>query len=269
MDIIFKWPPSRWQACGIHLAASFTIGGLFAMASYFLWYPQPLLALQGGLLVMGVLLGVDMILGPLMTLLVYSPRKPRKEIRFDLAVIVTVQLAAFVYGSWVIYSERPQYLVFAQSQFFVVRGPESLGVPDDAVMDKSPRYGVVGPRVVYAAIPAEHVFNGSALMAAIMGDPTFALDATTYRPFPHNLSALQSEAMDAKEVLPELGDAPAEMTRSAGIPLSDLSFFLVKGKAVSGVAVLRQQTGELLGIVNVDLLRKRDPINAPENPGRS
>ena len=236
------------------------IGGLFALATYFLWYPQPLLALQGGLLVMGVLLGVDVVLGPLMTLLVFSPHKPRRELRFDLAVIVTVQLAAFMYGSWVVYSERPQYLVFAQSQFFVVRGSESNGLPDKTELDRSPRYGVVGPRVVHATIPAEYVFNGSALLAAIMGDPTFALDATAYRPFPHNLGNVQSEALDAKEILLELGDAPARLAQAKGITVSGLSFFQIKGRISSGVAVLHQQTGELLGILDVDLRRRKNPV---------
>lgn len=269
MMISGHWPATRWQAFGIHLAASFTIGGLFALATYFLWYPQPLLALQGGLLVMGILLGVDVVLGPLMTLLVFSARKPRKELRFDLAVIVSVQLAAFVYGGWVVYSERPQYLVFAHSQFFVVRGPESLGLPDEAVLEKSPRYGLFGPRVVYAAIPAEHVASGSALLAAVFGDPSFALDATAYRPFPHNLGNVQSEALNAKEILPELGEAPARVAQTRGIAVSDLSFSQIKGRTSSGVAVLRQQTGELLDILNVDLRRGKNAVGTPETSGRS
>lgn len=263
------WPATRGQAFGIHLAASFLIGGLFALATYFLWYPQPLLALQGGVLVMGVLLGVDVVLGPLMTLLVFSPRKPKRELRLDLAVIVTVQLAAFLYGGWVVYSERPQFLVFAQSQFFVIRGPEINGLPDEAVLEKSPLYGLTGPRVVYATIPAEHVANGSALLASVFGDPTFALDATAYRPYPHNLGNLQSEALDAKEILPELGESPARLANAKGIAASDLMFFQVKGRTSSGVAVLRQQTGELLGILNVDLRRGKNAVGTPDAGGRS
>lgn len=262
-------PATRQQAFGVHLVASFVIGGLFAVATYFLWYPQPLLAMEGGLLVMGVLLGADVILGPLMTLLVFSPRKPRRELRFDLAVIVTVQLAAFIYGGWVVYSERPKYLVFAHSQFFVVRGTDINGLPDEKVLDKSPRYGLIGPSVLYATIPAEHIQNGSALLAAIFGDPTFALDATAYRPFPHELGKVQPEALNAKEMLSELGEEPAILAKTKGIAVSDLSFFQVKGRASSGVAVLHQQTGELLDILDVDLRRERKPIETPDARGRS
>lgn len=263
------WPSTRWQAFGIHLAASFMIGGLFALTTYFLWYPQPLLALQGGLLVMGILLGVDVILGPLMTLLVFSSRKPIRELRFDLAVIVTVQMAAFIYGGWIVFSERPQYLVFAHSKFFVVRGPEINGAPDEAVLLKSQRYGVVGPRVVYAVIPAEHVASGSALLAAVFGDPSFALDATSYRAFPHDLGKVLSEAQDVQEILPELGEAPATLAKSNGIAVNDLLFFQIKGRVSTGVAVIRQQTGELLYILDVNLSRQKKPISAPETGGRS
>ena len=122
---------------------------------------------------------------------------------------------------------------------------------------------------LYAMIPAEHIQNGSALLAAILGDPTFALDATAYRPFPHDLGKVQSEALNAKEVLAELGEGPVSLAKAKGIAVSDLSFFLVKGRASSGVAVLRQQTGELLDILDVDLRRKSKPIATPDAGGRS
>ncbi len=218
---------------------------------------------------MGVLLGVDVVLGPLLTLLVFSPRKPRRELRFDLSVIVMLQLAAFMYGSWVVYSERPQYLVFAHSKFFVVRGPEMNGIPEEAVLGKSPRFGAVGPRVVYAAIPSEYILNGSALLAAVFDDPTFSLDANSYRPFPHSLGNVQSEALDAKVILTELGEAPARLAQIKGIAVSDLSFFQIKGRTSSGLAVLHKGTGELLDILDVDLRRQKNPAGARESGERS
>ncbi len=60
---------------------------------------------------MFVLVGVDLVMGPLLTLIVYKQGKP--GLKFDLSFIATVQLVALIYGSYTLFSERPSYLVFA------------------------------------------------------------------------------------------------------------------------------------------------------------
>jgi hypothetical protein len=56
------------------------------------WYPQHYFAAMGGTTLILLLIGVDVVIGPLITLIVFDPKK--KSLRFDLAVIAVLQLGA-------------------------------------------------------------------------------------------------------------------------------------------------------------------------------
>jgi hypothetical protein len=65
--------------------------------------------------VMMIMAGVDIALGPLVTLIVFNPAK--KSLRFDMACVVSVQLAFLLYGASGLYSGRPAFIVFAENRF--------------------------------------------------------------------------------------------------------------------------------------------------------
>ena len=58
-----------------------------------------------------MLIGVDLILGPLLTLIVFKQGKP--GLKFDLTVIAFTQIVALIYGTYTLYTEKPDYMVFA------------------------------------------------------------------------------------------------------------------------------------------------------------
>ena len=87
---------NRWKASALHLALSAAIGVAVVALMLALWYPQPYFAAMGGDTLILLLIGVDVVIGPLITLIVFDPKK--KSLRFDLAVIAVLQLAALVYG---------------------------------------------------------------------------------------------------------------------------------------------------------------------------
>ena len=102
---------TRFQASRIHFAISAAIVGTVLAIVFLAWYPGPTFEIAGARAPVFVLIGVDLVLGPLLTLIVYKEGK--KGLKFDLGFIATVQLVALVYGSFTLYSERPSYLVFA------------------------------------------------------------------------------------------------------------------------------------------------------------
>ena len=85
---------------------------------FFFWYPGPTFEIAGATNPMFILIGVDLVLGPLLTLIVYKQGKP--GLLFDLWFIALVQLAALVYGSFTLYSERPHFLVFSVDRITLV-----------------------------------------------------------------------------------------------------------------------------------------------------
>lgn len=109
----------RGIAFGKHVL--FSVGLLLlALGIVFgLWYPPDLLqatSIKNFLLVM---LGVDLVLGPVLTFIVY--KHERKKLLFDLSVILLVQLLAYGYGLWSMAKSRPVWLAFVVDDFELVR----------------------------------------------------------------------------------------------------------------------------------------------------
>jgi hypothetical protein len=113
---------SRGRAFLTHLGVSATIVGAACAVIFFVWYPHPYFLATGAWTVLRVLIGVDLGVGPLLTLIVFKPGK--RGLKLDLAVIATVQLVAFLYGVTSIYQGRPYFTVFAVDRFYVLAGDE-------------------------------------------------------------------------------------------------------------------------------------------------
>ena len=109
---------NRWKASALHLAISAVIATTVVALMLALWYPQHYFAAMGGATLVLLLIGIDVVVGPLFTLIVYDPKK--KNLRFDLAVIAALQLAALAYGCSIMFNARPVYSVFVVDRFEVV-----------------------------------------------------------------------------------------------------------------------------------------------------
>lgn len=115
---------SRLRAAVIHLGVSALIGVTVAALAMGLWYPWPYRDLSGGLFLVGLLVVVDVVLGPVLTLVVFKPEKGRKELWLDMLVVVCLQCLALSYGLWSLWTARPVQLVYEYGQFGVVRAAE-------------------------------------------------------------------------------------------------------------------------------------------------
>ena len=121
----------RLRASGIHLGASVAVAAAAALLVFGLWYPYPYREISGGRDLFALLIAVDVVIGPLITLAVFDRRKPWGVLRRDLAVVAALQLVALGYGLWTVAIARPVHLVFEVDRFRVVHGvdvpPQLLG----------------------------------------------------------------------------------------------------------------------------------------------
>jgi hypothetical protein len=113
---------TRTRAALTHLAICIVVALVLLSLFWWVWYPSPLFQAVGGTHIFLLLLGIDVALGPLLTLVVFNPAK--KSLKFDLAVIAAVQIAALVYGVFTLLSGRPVYIVNAGYRFDVVQASE-------------------------------------------------------------------------------------------------------------------------------------------------
>ena len=109
---------SRLRAASIHLSICAGVGALLLALFWIIWYPSPLFRAVGGLDIFLMLLGIDVTLGPLLTLIVYKTGK--KTLKFDLGVIALVQVLAMAYGVHTLLVARPVYLAGLGHRFEVI-----------------------------------------------------------------------------------------------------------------------------------------------------
>lgn len=115
---------NRWKASAIHLTISLALASTIATLLYFLWFPSPYFGATNASRLIMLLIGVDIGIGPLLTLLVVSPRKSRKLLKLDLSVIAILQTIAFAYGIYVIAAARPVFVLAAVDRLVLVTANE-------------------------------------------------------------------------------------------------------------------------------------------------
>lgn len=107
-----------------HLAVSVLVAALCAALVFGVWYPYPYSQLAGGRELFMIVVAVDVIIGPLLSLVVFNPAKPRRELWRDLGIIFVIQAAALGYGLHSVAQARPVYLAFEADRFRVVAVPD-------------------------------------------------------------------------------------------------------------------------------------------------
>ena len=84
----------RLQASGVHLALSLLVASTAFALVYFVWFPNDYWEMAGGRELFWLVVSVDIVLGPLVTLAIFNPGKGWRRLKWDLVVVATLQLAA-------------------------------------------------------------------------------------------------------------------------------------------------------------------------------
>lgn len=191
----------KLKAFGWHLVASLLIATVSLGVVFFVWYPQPLYQATGVIKIFLIMLGIDIILGPLLTFIVYKPKK--RTLKFDLAVIVLIQLAAFIYGFYHVYDGRPVWIAYNVDRFDLVKNNE---IDNRKLTEALPMYQKVsqsGARYVAAVIPTDN----SEILNEILFDEIGSGIAPSQRPELYQpLSAIDDVMMNRAKPIDELYD---------------------------------------------------------------
>lgn len=160
---------ARWKAALTHLGLSATVAGIAAILVFVLWFPYPYREISGGRELFFLVVSVDVVMGPLITLVIFNPRKTWRELRKDLAVIALLQLAALGYGLWSVFEARPVQLVYEYGRFGVVHAAEL----DAAQFSQAPTgitpNPITGPGLVSLRAFKDNAEQTSATLAALAG----------------------------------------------------------------------------------------------------
>ena len=151
----FKGPAlkTKIKATAVHMSLSIAVFAYLAYQIYFNWYPQPYFEVDGGWQGIRLVAAVDLVLGPLVTFLIFDLSKRTREIVFDLAVILVIQFGALGYGIYATYTQRPVAIVLID-EFVVPTIMEHFGgkLESTAQLEK---YSDEEPPIIYADMPLD------------------------------------------------------------------------------------------------------------------
>lgn len=144
---------TRWKAAGIHLLISAAVVGALGGLMLSTWYARGLFQFAHADRLLLLVGGIDVIAGPLLTLLIY--RVGKKGLKLDLGLIALAQIAFLGYGLSVVWASRPVFLVALPQRIQLVFaheiGADALPV-SEGPLPRS-RLPWLGPELVGARRP--------------------------------------------------------------------------------------------------------------------
>src|SRR5580698_552986 len=193
----------RLKAFGLHLLGSFLALSVVLGALYLGWYHWPGWHLTEAVHVVVVMVSVDVVIGPLITLVIANERKPRRELARDIAIIVAVQLAALGYGTTTLWNGRPLYYAFSVDCLEVVQASdidaEARKASDRQKLALGPHWYSL-PRWIWAPLPKDPDEAQKIVAAALQGGADVTALPQYYKPWDQGLKDLRAQLKKVDEI---------------------------------------------------------------------
>ncbi|EIJ34292.1 TfpX/TfpZ family type IV pilin accessory protein [Thiothrix nivea] len=240
----------KLKAASIHLAISAFIIACFLSIVLLVWYPAPFPELSGLNHILAILIGVDLVLGPLLTFIIFKKQKP--SLKFDLSVIASVQLAALIYGAFSIFQGHPAYIVYAVDRFELV--PAQDVAPEKAKYDEFKISKLGFPKLAYAKKPEDSETRNKLLFEVLSGQPDIERRPEYYEPF----DKFAAEAMRKGLTQQQLGSTPENRQKleafleKHGKTAADYAFLPLVGKEKDVLWVWDKASTQPVGTLDID-----------------
>lgn len=189
----------KFKAFAIHFAATLAVALIAAALFFFVWFPAPFHEMVGGSELFMLVVGCDLALGPLVSLVIYNSRKSRRELYLDYSLVALVQVSALVYGMFVSFDARPVYVVFVKDRLEVVTAGE---IADEelqaaAVPPEYRKRPLFGPKLVSTQIKAEDFLD--ALDHGLAGRDV-SVRPKFFVPYETDLELVRAKALPLEEL---------------------------------------------------------------------
>ncbi|MDK1684500.1 TfpX/TfpZ family type IV pilin accessory protein [Acinetobacter terrestris] len=229
-----------------HLSISFLIALLVIGLVFFVWYPAPLAKAVGVINIFLMMLAIDVIVGPILGLLIYKEGK--KILKFDLTVIITIQIIALCYGIYSIEQGRPAWLAYNIDRFDLVRKNEIF---EDNISKALPQFQNISwlkPQYVAVQLAKDKNQRNDDMFAEVLGGISLAQRPERYVDFVQAKEQIQQRAKKI-ELLKKYNDKIDVEKILAKYPQTT-AFLPMKASAVD-MTVLIDQKANVVEIVDL------------------
>lgn len=222
------------------------------------WYRWPGWYLADATRVALVMLVVDLGLGPLLTLVIASPQKPRRALARDVAAIVVVQLAALTYGAISLWNGRPLYYAFSENCLSLVQAYDIESAAAALGRERNPSlaphwYSL--PRWIWAPLPDDAAEARKIVGSAVSGGADVSAMPIYYRSFADGLPALRrqlKEVDDIKFFSPAQKQVLKQRMRAAGMSTDQANALAWTGRTHPLLAVFDPATLQVTATFKFD-----------------
>ena len=214
---------------------------------FFVWYPAPLAKAVGVTNIFLMMLAIDVIVGPILGWLVYQEGK--KTLKFDLSVIILIQIAALCYGVFSIEQGRPAWLVYNVDRFELVRKNELV---DTNIQQAQPQFQQPSwfkPQYVATEFAKDIQQRNDEMFAEVLGGISIAQRPERYVELTQVTTQIQQRALPLKELEQYNPKTDVEKTL-AKYPKAD-AWLPLKANAIDMVVLVNKESASIIKIVDL------------------
>ncbi len=259
---------STRTAFAIHLTLSLLIFSTLVFAMLMWWFPGELFFLDGGWQGLKIVALIDLVLGPLLTLMLYKPQK--KGLLMDMSLIAAFQLVALGYGFYATHQQRTVAVVYADKGF-VTLSANAAAFAHQELLDKNETPRVISeldkgkPAMLVTPPPGPGEFRQ--YMSQLLGgypEPHERLDMFEKRG-PEHAATLTKSAV-TQDILEK--SHTAEIVHNAieksGYKSEDIEVHRFKARYAKGFVLLSKSEHKIVDYIPVDYQALAERVNAAE-----
>jgi len=235
----------------VHLGISMVI---FLIILYFIlveWYPQPLFRTDGGWQGIQLIAFVDIVLGPLLTLIVFKVGKP--YLKIDLSIIAIIQISALISGIIVVHNEHPVAIIIVDNRLHPITAYQvnEAGIELSSLQN----YSVQVPPMIYFKMPKDKEKYTKLLADSLATGRGVRLYGEYYEKLSDlNKLKLIQNSMSIEKFIEEKPKEEAiykKFLKNTALIKENLIYFPLYSRYDYGIAVLDIETFEILDILDI------------------
>ena len=213
---------------------------------YGLWYPSPLSKAVGVTHIFLMLLAIDVILGPILGFVIYKEAK--KTLKFDLSVIILIQIVALVFGVYNIAQARPAWVVFNTDRFELIRNND-LVLSEPAPQDEFVQVSWVGPQWAAVKVANDVQQKNEDLFAEALGGLSIAQRPERYIDIDEEKATLRKRALPLSSLY-QYNDKQQVNTVLTKYPQAN-HWLPMKALSIDMVVLINKEKAEIIKIVDL------------------
>lgn len=239
----------KFKASFLHFIISSGIIFLFLLVTLLVWYPSPHYELSGLKSILVILLLIDIILGPFLTFVVY--KKNKTSLKYDLAVIVGIQIAALFYGVFTVYQGHPVYIVYAIDRFETIAAMDAY--PERAKHDEFKTSKLGSPKLAYARMPEDTFVRKQLLFEVLSGKPDIDARPEYYEPFEKFADQVMQQGLTSQQLTstPDNSQKLDTFLAQHGKNATDYAFLPLVGKEKDVLWAWDKTTKQPVGTLDI------------------